>query len=190
HLEFPQDTETSGFLESDKRILMYNAIEGLAAQGVTVVGFGCQCAHKIVGELAPEVAPRLVDPVDAEGNALSVEDYARAILAADPALPAKPFKIGVIGGLGPAASVDLYDKITRFTPAATDQEHLKVAVEQNPQTPDRTVALLEGGANPTLAMYKAARHLEAAGCDVIMKGDRVIVLAAERTIRNLEDILQ
>lgn len=45
----------------------------------------------------------------------------------------KPFKIGIVGGLGPAATVDLYDKITKATPAKNDQEHIKVAVEQNPR---------------------------------------------------------
>ena len=57
----------------------------------------------------------------------------------------------MIGGLGPAATVDLYDKIVKATPAKTDQEHFKLVVEQNPQIPDRTKCLLEGGDNPTLS---------------------------------------
>lgn len=60
----------------------------------------------------------------------------------------KPFKVGLIGGLGPAATVDLYDKIVKATPAKNDQEHFKLVVEQNPQIADRTARLLKGGAIP------------------------------------------
>lgn len=80
----------------------------------------------------------------------------------------KPFKIGLIGGLGPAATVDLYDKIVKATPAKNDQEHFKLVVEQNPQIPDRTACLLKGGVDPTLAMYGCARRLQKDGCDAVI----------------------
>lgn len=80
----------------------------------------------------------------------------------------KPFKVGLIGGLGPAATVDLYDKIVKATPAKNDQEHFKLVVEQNPQISDRTACLLKGGADPTLAMYGCARRLQKDGCDAII----------------------
>lgn len=80
----------------------------------------------------------------------------------------KPFKVGLIGGLGPAATVDLYDKIVKATPAKTDQEHLKLVVEQNPQTPDRTASLLGHGEDPTFALYGMAMKLEADGCDAVI----------------------
>ena len=54
----------------------------------------------------------------------------------------RPFKVGVVGGVGPAATVDFMDKIVRNTPARRDQEHIKVVVEQNPQIPDRTENLI------------------------------------------------
>ncbi len=85
-----------------------------------------------------------------------------------PARKPRPFKVGMIGGLGPAATVDLYDKITKATPAKNDQEHIRVVVEQNPQIPDRTVCLLEGGEDPTIAMLDCARRLEADGCDAVI----------------------
>ena len=91
----------------------------------------------------------------------------RAVADTPERLP-KPFKVGLIGGLGPAATVDLYDKITRATPAKNDQEHIKVVVEQNPQIADRTACLLHGGADPTLALYGCARRLELDGCDAII----------------------
>lgn len=91
----------------------------------------------------------------------------RAVTAPMARFP-KPFKIGMIGGLGPAATVDLYDKIVKATPAKTDQEHIKVVVEQNPQIPDRTACLLEGGEDPTLALFNCAERLEKDGCDALI----------------------
>ena len=93
---------------------------------------------------------------------------AEVALLNTPTYQQKPFKVGIIGGLGPAATVDLYDKITKATPAKTDQEHIRVVVEQNPQIPDRTACLLGDGEDPTLAMFDCARRLENDGCDAIV----------------------
>ncbi len=80
----------------------------------------------------------------------------------------KPFKLGIVGGLGPLATVDLYNKITKFTPAKNDQEHFKIAIEQNPQIADRTKYLLYGGEDPTLALYAACKKLEKDQVDAIV----------------------
>ena len=56
--------------------------------------------------------------------------------------------------------MDLYDKIVKATPAKTDQEHIKLVVEQNPQIPDRTACLLNGGEDPTLALFHCAQRLK------------------------------
>ena len=80
---------------------------------------------------------------------------------------AKPFKIGVVGGVGPAATVDFVNKIVNNTPASRDQEHIKLVVEQNPQIPDRTANLLNGGTDPTLALYSACKRLEADDASII-----------------------
>ncbi|WP_144142735.1 amino acid racemase [Paraburkholderia sp. BCC1884] len=93
--------------------------------------------------------------------------YARYVAAANYAQRERRFKVGVVGGLGPAATVDFMAKLVRNTPAACDQDHLKVMVEQNPQIPDRTAALLDDGADPTLALYAACRTLEDGGADLI-----------------------
>ena len=75
--------------------------------------------------------------------------------------------IGIVGGMGPSATVDLMDKIIRCTPAVTDQQHLKMVVEHNPQIPDRTKYLLGDGADPTDAIYATCKKLESAGADMI-----------------------
>jgi aspartate racemase len=77
------------------------------------------------------------------------------------------FKLGVLGGVGPAATVSFLDKLVRATPASRDQDHLKVVVEQNPQIPDRTDHLVNRGPDPTLALYATCRRLELAHADAI-----------------------
>jgi aspartate racemase len=79
----------------------------------------------------------------------------------------RPFKIGIVGGVGPAATVDFFDKIVRNTPARRDQEHFKLIVEQNPQIPDRSAHLLKGEADPTIALYAACKRLEADGASLV-----------------------
>lgn len=156
------------FKKSDCKINNFNAVERLTERGAQVIAFSCGCPHRFFAELQTETTTPLVDPCNILGDLWSVQDYAKAILAKKDAPLPKPFKVGLIGGLGPAATVDLYDKIVRATPAKNDQEHFKLVVEQNPQTPDRTRALLEGGADPTLALYHSAKRLEKDGCDCLV----------------------
>ncbi len=76
--------------------------------------------------------------------------------------------IGILGGMGPEATADLFRKIIRATPAKTDQEHLRVIIDSNPQIPDRTAAILAGGADPVPALQMTARNLERAGAGLIV----------------------
>lgn len=93
--------------------------------------------------------------------------YARYTVANGAQSPAKAFKIGVVGGVGPAATVDFVDKIVRNTKAAKDQDHIKLVVEQNPQIPDRTENLIGNGTDPTIGLYSTCKKLEAADADII-----------------------
>ncbi|MGY3260526.1 cysteate racemase [Pseudomonas chlororaphis] len=95
------------------------------------------------------------------------EIYAAAATQADgqPARP--PFKLGIVGGVGPAATVDFMAKVVRHTPADRDQDHIRMVVEQNPQIPDRTASLLFDQADPTMAMYATCKRLESAGANAI-----------------------
>ncbi len=76
--------------------------------------------------------------------------------------------IGVLGGMGPLATVDLYRKIIEATPAQRDQDHLHVIIESNPAVPDRTEALLYDGPDPTPLLLAGARRLASAGADFIV----------------------
>ncbi|MGF6569663.1 aspartate racemase [Paraburkholderia sp. GAS333] len=93
--------------------------------------------------------------------------YARYVASDQYSQPDTRFKLGVVGGVGPAATVDFMAKLVRNTPASRDQDHLKVMVEQNPQIPDRTDALLGHGDDPTLALYAACKTLEEGGANLI-----------------------
>ncbi|MCP5046437.1 MAG: amino acid racemase, partial [bacterium] len=76
--------------------------------------------------------------------------------------------IGILGGMGPEATVYLLNLIVKLTDAATDQEHIGTIVYNNPKTPDRTASLLEGGPSPLPALIEGACLLEKAGADFIL----------------------
>ena len=76
--------------------------------------------------------------------------------------------IGIIGGMGPLATADLFEKIIRATDAARDQDFPHVIVDCNTDIPDRTAAILSGGEDPVPQLVRSARALEAAGADVLV----------------------
>jgi aspartate racemase len=75
--------------------------------------------------------------------------------------------LGVLGGMGPLATADFYEKLIAQTPATRDQEHIPVLIYAVPQVPDRTAALLEAGASPLPALQAGVRTLVAAGAQTI-----------------------
>jgi len=75
--------------------------------------------------------------------------------------------LGIVGGLGPSATVDFMDKLIRFTPAARDQDHIRMIVDHDPTIPDRTANLLGEGPDPTPSLDTACKRLEAYGADLI-----------------------
>ncbi|MBQ7713609.1 MAG: amino acid racemase [Oscillospiraceae bacterium] len=76
--------------------------------------------------------------------------------------------IGVIGGMGPLATADLYRKLVEHCDAATDQEHPRVVIDSNTAIPDRTAALLHGGADPVPELVKSARRLVGVGAELLV----------------------
>ncbi len=76
--------------------------------------------------------------------------------------------IGILGGMGPEATLDCFDKIIKNTPAAKDQEHLRVIIDSNPKVPDRTAAIIGDGESPVPVMVAGCRALERAGADFII----------------------
>jgi aspartate racemase len=76
--------------------------------------------------------------------------------------------IGILGGMGPEATVDCFDKIIKNTPAAKDQDHLRVVIDSNPKVPDRTAAIIGDGESPVPVMVRGCHALQHAGADFII----------------------
>ncbi len=75
--------------------------------------------------------------------------------------------VGVLGGMGPAATADFFAKLVRATPAATDQEHLRTIVWSDPSIPDRSEALLGRGPDPLPSLLVGLQLLDRAGATII-----------------------
>lgn len=76
--------------------------------------------------------------------------------------------VGIIGGMGPLATVDLMNKIISFTPAKKDQDHIHIIVDSYSQIPDRTTAILGIGTDPAPYIIQSAQRLEKAGADFLV----------------------
>lgn len=76
--------------------------------------------------------------------------------------------LGILGGMGPLATVDLFQQIVTMTEAACDNDHIRIYIDCNSRIPDRTAAILSGGADPVPEMADALRHLEACGADLVI----------------------
>lgn len=76
--------------------------------------------------------------------------------------------IGIIGGMGPLATVELFRRIVLFTPAREDQDHLRIIIDNNPAIPDRTAAILGKGKSPLPLLAQTACNLEQAGADILV----------------------
>jgi len=76
--------------------------------------------------------------------------------------------IGILGGMGPEATVDCFDKIIKNTPAARDQDHIRVVIDSNPKVPDRTAAIIGSGESPVPVLAAGCRALQRAGADFII----------------------
>lgn len=67
--------------------------------------------------------------------------------------------IGILGGMGPAATVDFLGKLVDLTPASRDQEHLPVLLASVPHAPDRSAAILGDGPDPLPSLLKGIAAL-------------------------------
>ena len=75
--------------------------------------------------------------------------------------------IGILGGMGPEATGDLFLKIIKATPAKRDQNHLRIIIDNNPKIPERTSAILGKGKSPLKQLQETLHNLEKAGAEVI-----------------------
>lgn len=77
-------------------------------------------------------------------------------------------KLGVIGGMGPQATIMFYQRVVDLTAAHSDQEHIETLILSDAKMPDRTAALLSGELGPVEEkLLEDARTLEAWGAAAI-----------------------
>jgi aspartate racemase len=147
----------SGRLSGASIAHLRRACQDLANQGAELIlpGF---TEIPVVLEMLAEGPLRIVD---------CNQVYAQAAVDQAASLAPRACKVGIVGGVGPAATVDFIDKIVRNTSARRDQDHIKLVLEHNPQIPDRTASLVAGGVDPTIALYATCKKLEAADADLI-----------------------
>lgn len=75
--------------------------------------------------------------------------------------------LGILGGMGPAATSNFFKKIISCTDAKSDQEHLHVIIDNNVEIPDRTSYICGSGEDPRVEMIRSVIKLEAMGADYI-----------------------
>jgi aspartate racemase len=77
-------------------------------------------------------------------------------------------KLGVLGGMGPAASAEFIVRLVAQTPANTDQDHIPTILWSDPTIPDRSTSMRNGDDKPLPYLLDGIRGLKAAGCTLIV----------------------
>jgi len=75
--------------------------------------------------------------------------------------------VGVLGGMGPEATVDFFARVITLTAAKRDQDHLRIIIDNNPKIPDRTEAILTKDKTLVPILVETAKNLEKTGVDFI-----------------------
>lgn len=70
------------------------------------------------------------------------------------------YDLGIIGGMGPDATAEIFRKIIVLTAASCDQEHMKICVLNKPQIPDRTEYLINNGPSPLPLIIEGINELK------------------------------
>ena len=76
--------------------------------------------------------------------------------------------IGIIGGMGPLATVDLFKKIVIHTKAEKDSDHIRVLIDCNGRIPDRTASILHNAPSPVPYIVETANKLADSGADFLI----------------------
>ncbi len=152
------------------------ACEDLIKQGASIILPGFTEIPAMLDRIA-----ELVDVPVLNSNQI----YADYALACSKKTPTPPFKIGVVGGVGPAATTDFMGKVVANTHASKDQDHIKMLVEQNPQIPDRTENIIGNGIDPSIALYSVCKKLEQGGANIVAIPCNTAHAYVERIQRNL-----
>ena len=76
--------------------------------------------------------------------------------------------IGIVGGMGPLATSDLFRMIVENTQSQDDKGHIHIIVDDYPQIPDRTNAIIHKGESPVPYIITSVKMLESFGASIIL----------------------
>lgn len=77
-------------------------------------------------------------------------------------------RLGILGGMGPAASAEFLVKLVAHTPAEKDQDHIFTISWSDPSIPDRSTSMRNGDDKPLPQLIQGIRGLKKMGCDLIV----------------------
>ena len=77
-------------------------------------------------------------------------------------------RLGILGGMGPAASAEFVTRLIKQTPATCDQEHMPFVLWNEPRIPDRSTSMQAGNNQPLLWLLQGIQALKTVGCDHIV----------------------
>ena len=77
-------------------------------------------------------------------------------------------RLGILGGMGPAASAEFITRLMQQTPANCDQEHIPFVLWNEPRTPDRSTSMRAGNDDPLPYLKEGILSLKSVGCDYIV----------------------
>ena len=77
-------------------------------------------------------------------------------------------RLGILGGMGPAASAEFILRLIQQTPASCDQEHIPFVLWNEPRTPDRSTSMRNKDDKPLPYLVEGVKALKYLGCDVIV----------------------
>jgi aspartate racemase len=75
--------------------------------------------------------------------------------------------IGVVGGMGPAATASFFDRIIANSASEIDQGYPRVVIDNNTNIPDRTTYIVDDGLDPEPLLRATAVEVAATGVDVL-----------------------
>jgi aspartate racemase len=77
-------------------------------------------------------------------------------------------RLGILGGMGPAASAEFVSRLIKQTPAACDQEHMPFVLWNEPRIPDRSNSMQAGNNAPLLWLLQGMQALKTLRCDRVV----------------------
>ena len=77
-------------------------------------------------------------------------------------------RLGILGGMGPAASAEFVTRLIKQTPATCDQDHIPFVLWNEPRIPDRSTSMRNGDNQPLLWLLQGIQALKTVGCDHIV----------------------